>query len=75
MRESGDRARLPLEPLQRDGVARQVVGQDLDGHLATKPYVSRAVDLPHASRAERRENLVGPQASTRRLCHGVPGGF
>ena len=32
----------------------------LDRHLAAQPRVARPVDLAHAARAERREDLVGP---------------
>ena len=73
MRESSHDARLALEPRQRFGIARQVIGQDFDGDFATEPHVARAVDLPHSSRVDRRENLIGPQASARRLRHGIPG--
>ena len=58
MGESGNRAGLPLEPDERNGVLGEMFGEDLDRDLATESEVPRAVDLAHAARPEWRENLV-----------------
>ena len=62
VREGGDSARLPFEAFERVRVGIELLGQDLDGHLAAEPRVPRAVDLPHAARAERGDDLVGAQS-------------
>ena len=54
---------LALEPGQPIGIAREVIGQDLDRDLAVEPHVARAVDLAHAAGAERSEDLVRAEAS------------
>ena len=58
-----DRARLSLEPCAELRVVRDVVRKDLDGHRAVEPRVACLVDLPHATRAERRHDLVRSQPS------------
>ena len=42
-------------------VAGELLGQHLDRHLAPEPRVARAIDLTHPSRAEERQDLVGPE--------------
>jgi len=43
------------EPVRSSCGAR---AQDLDGHLSFEPWVSSAIDLTHASRAEEGADLV-----------------
>jgi hypothetical protein len=47
-----DEAALPL------GVGDELRGQDLEGDLAVQIDIHRAVDDPHASTADLREDLV-----------------
>ena len=56
--ERGEHARLALEPRQALGVARELVGQDLDRDLAAELGVASAIHLAHAADAELREDLV-----------------
>ena len=57
-----DDAGFLLEALARFRIGRQRAGQDLDGHRAIQPGVTGAVDLAHAARADRRDDLgSGPQ--------------
>ena len=56
---------LPLEPRQPLGILRHRLWQHLDRHLAVQLPVLRPVHLPHASRAERRQDLVGTETGTR----------
>ena len=56
-----DGAGFLLEALARFGIGRQRAGQDLDGHRAIQPGVTGAVNLAHAARADRRDDLVGAQ--------------
>ena len=46
-------------------------GQDLDRDGPLQPRVPRPVDLAHPARAERRQNLVGPQFRTRGEGHNA----
>ena len=59
--------RLALEALARPrATPTRRVGQHLDRHVALEPRVPRPVDLAHPARAERRDDLVGTEASSRR---------
>jgi hypothetical protein len=62
MAESRHRARLALEARQALPVARECLGEHLERHLPPEPGVERPVHLPHAARAERGDDLVGPEA-------------
>src|SRR5207244_4509099 len=58
-----------LEALAAVGVRGELAGQHLDGDLAAQPRIPCAVDLSHASGAQRREDLEGPKPGTRRQRH------
>ena len=61
---AGDGARLALEAGQAVGIgARRLGGQHLERDVAAEPRVARAVDLAHAARAERGDDLVGAEPS------------
>ena len=62
MRELRDRLRLPLETLADLGRGGKMRRQDLDRHRPVESGVPRPVHLSHAARAERRDDLVGPEA-------------
>ena len=64
--ERRDRLRLALEPRQGIGIACDGLGQHLDRHLASEPWVPRAVDLTHPASSERAEDLVGTQVRAAR---------
>ena len=53
--------RLALEAGAHLGVRGQVRRQHLDRHVAPEPRVVGAIDLAHAARAERGEDLVGTE--------------
>jgi hypothetical protein len=67
--EGGDGARLLLEPPDPIGALRAVRGDELDRDLSIEPGVAGPVDDAHPSRAERRQDLVGPEAGARRDRH------
>ena len=76
--ERRDRARLALEaraPIRRR--AANSWRQDLDGHSPVQPRVAGAVDLAHAARAERPDDLVRPEAGAwvERQGHGCANVF
>src|SRR4029434_10668964 len=58
MTQRGERLRFPLETHQAIGIGGEEFGQDLERNIATEPGVACLVDLPHAARAERREDFV-----------------
>ena len=61
-------AGLPLEATNLDGVRRDCLGQDFQGHVPQQSRVPRPVHLSHPARAELPENLVAaePAAAPRR---------
>src|SRR5690349_6544109 len=61
MVERGRGARLLLEAAQALGVSRELRWQYLDGNLAPKARVARAIDLTHSPRADRAEDFVGAE--------------
>ena len=69
MRERGDRLRLALEAGARPGVGRQRIRKDLDRHVAIELRVARAIHLAHSAGAQRGEDFVQTERSTRRERH------
>ena len=61
-RAEADRASFSKR-LRRSWSDGQRLRQHLDRHLAPEPRVPRPVHLAHPARAERREDLVGAEAS------------
>jgi len=62
MVEARDRLRLALESLPEVGVARDVLGEDLDRDGAFESCVASPIDLAHAACADQGEDLVRPEA-------------
>jgi hypothetical protein len=61
--ERGQRERLATKLRDRVRVAAHGAGQDFERDVTLEPRVVRAIDLAHASGAERGDDLVGPEAS------------
>ena len=57
---------LPNNAMQPTVVAGEPARHDLDRHVAAEPDIPGAIDLTHAARAERRDDLVRAEAGTRR---------
>ena len=72
MREGGDGFGLALEARERGGVRREALGKDFDRDVAVELRVARAVDLSHASGAERPEHLVAADFRPRGQGHREP---
>ena len=53
---------LALKPREPLGVGGERLGQDLDRDVAIQLRVACAVDLAHAARAERGQDLVRAEA-------------
>ncbi len=70
MAQRACRSGLLLESADSLGVVRAFVRNDLEGDVAMEPAVAAAVDLPHAARAEWREDLVGAQLGAGGESHG-----
>ena len=62
-------AGLLLEALQAIRVGGEALGQHLDRHVAREAVVAGAIDLPHAARAEKRDDFVGTDACAGCDCH------
>jgi len=56
--------RFALESRQALGIGGEQIRQDLDGDVAMQPRVAGAIHLPHAARANGRNDFVRPEAST-----------
>jgi hypothetical protein len=63
MVQRGSCARLAPEALKCGGVVGHPDRQDLDGHLAVEAGIARLINLAHATGADQRVDLVGPEAS------------
>ena len=62
MIEGGQHLGLALEAREPFGIRGERLREDLDRDVASELRVLRPVNLSHASRAERREDLVGSEA-------------
>jgi hypothetical protein len=60
--QRGEHFGFALKARQPVGVSGQRGREDLDGNLALQLRVRRPVNLPHAARAERPEDVVGAEA-------------
>ena len=69
MRQRRDRQGLALEPRQGIRIRRERLRQHLDRHLALQLRIPRPVHLSHPARAQRRDDLVGPEARSGRQRH------
>jgi hypothetical protein len=69
MVERRDEPRLTLEPRDPIRIGGELVGKDLDSHLAAELGIPSAVDLAHAALADGRDDLVRPEARSRGEWH------
>jgi hypothetical protein len=68
-----DRARFAIEPLAQLRVGGELRRQHLDRDDPIEPGVARAIDLTHAARPKRRDNLIRPESNAGRHGHGAAG--
>ena len=66
MIERREDLRFALEAGETIGIVGEDVRKDLDRDVALQLRVARAIDLAHAARAERSDDLVTPRRATRR---------
>ena len=69
MIERGGRLRFLHESAATALVGDAISGQHLDGNLAAEPGIAGAVDLAHAPGANKAEDVVGAEPSTRLQGH------
>jgi len=55
------RERLTLEAIDGRTVARQMMVDELDGHVTTEPWVAGAVHVPLTTRAQEGKDLIGTE--------------
>ena len=58
-----------LKAMKTLGVARPILGEDLDGDFALQCSVAGTIDLAHSTCAEWAKNLVTIQSRTWGQCH------
>ena len=68
--EHGQHAGFLLKARPPRRIAGEVRGQDLQRNIASEAGVASAVDLTHAASAQRRENFVRSEMSTRIQANG-----
>ena len=56
--------RFAGEPDEPFGVAREEIEQHFDRDIAIERRIARAIDLAHAARPERSQDLVGAESGT-----------
>src|SRR5207249_4769498 len=71
MIQRGERLRLPLEARDALGVAGERFGQDLDRDVAIQLVIAGAIDLAHAARAKRRDDLIRSETRAAYERHGI----
>ena len=62
-RSDPEQLRLTIEAREARRIGAHVRRQNLHGDLAAKPRVTGAIDLAHATLAERREDFVDTESS------------
>jgi len=62
MIQGGESLGFTREARQAIGIVRQRLGQDLDRHVTIELGVARTEDLPHATFADRSDDLVDAEA-------------
>ena len=62
MVERGDGAGLLLEAGAAAGIARDIGGENLDGHIAAQTRIAGPVNLSHGAGAQTGDNLVRAEA-------------
>jgi hypothetical protein len=65
-------ARFPLETMKAFGISRHASREHFDGNVASQPYVSRAIYLPHATSTNQGDDFVGAETNAGRKRHGLP---
>ena len=75
MVERGQRLGFALKPAHSIRIPRELLWQDLDGHVTFELRVAHTVDLTHAAFAQQRRDLVGPQLLADLKWHARPPGI
>src|SRR6266581_2968372 len=70
MRKSGHGLGLALEAREGGRIVGQLSGKHLDRDIAIEPEVTGAVDLPNASGADGRDDLVALESRAAGQRHG-----
>jgi hypothetical protein len=75
MIQGSDGAGFAREPSQGLGIARDVLGKDLEGDVARQTRIMGAVDRAHTAGAERSADLVRTESGSGHEGHGQPSLF
>src|SRR5438309_5949758 len=71
MVERGQHLRLALEACAPVRIERERIGNDFERDVATELRIARAIHLAHPARAERRDDLIRPEAAAGADGHGA----
>ena len=70
MAQARDGFGFALEPVAQIGIARDVLGQDLDRNDAVEARIAGFVDLAHAADADQAGDLIDAEARSGCKSHG-----
>jgi hypothetical protein len=73
MIEGGKELRFALEARNAFRIGGENLGQDLQRDVAIELPIARAVDLAHAARSKRRQNLIRAERRAGHQRHGLGG--
>jgi len=62
--QSGHGTSFLLETLDASRIAREIVGQNLQGDVAIQPRVASTVHFAHSAGSDRRKDSVRPELVT-----------
>ena len=60
-----------LEAREAIGIESENLRENLERHVAIQLGVARAIDFPHAARANQSDDFVGTQFGSDRKCHAL----
>lgn len=66
-----NRARFLLETTQAIRIGAELGGQDLDGDIASEPWIAGLVDLAHTACPKGRDDLIRAKANARGEGHEI----
>jgi hypothetical protein len=73
MVEGGQRPRFAIEAAASIGIAREAVGQQLQGNVASEPRIAPAIYLAHASGADQGRDFMTAKSAAGSQVHGWGG--
>jgi len=63
MTQRGQQLGLALEARDVIGIVRRELGEDLQRDAAIQSWIARPIDLAHATGAQWRDDVIGPESA------------